>query len=111
MTFEDYVRYLEERQAALNFDHPKDTVFQFEGIDGTTQTIDVVIDILCLIDYEMVRYGPELDDNFVRAFKMPGILPGGKHCLLNRVSGNDSDESAMPNQHTKPPGSAPPTNI
>ena len=40
-----------------------------------------------MIDVDMVKLLPQAFEDFQQSFKLPGILPGGSHCMMNAVSG------------------------
>ena len=39
-----------------------------------------------MIDVDMVKLLPQAFEDFQKSFKLPGILPGGSHCMMNAVS-------------------------
>ena len=39
-----------------------------------------------MIDVDMVKLLPQAFDDLRNNFKLPGILPGGSHCMMNAVS-------------------------
>jgi hypothetical protein len=41
-----------------------------------------------MLDLDMIKMLPRAYDEFVREFKIPEIIPGGKHCLMNAVNSN-----------------------
>lgn len=104
MKMSDYGRYLEMRHTALakvGGDHktPVSNVpngdekeaqticrnFAFKDDSGEEQSIDVIDVVLYMIDLDLVKLLPELNENFAARFKFPGLLPGGTHCMMNAV--------------------------
>jgi hypothetical protein len=39
-----------------------------------------------MIDVDVMKLLPHAFEDFQRNFKLPGILPGGSHCMMNAVS-------------------------
>jgi hypothetical protein len=40
-----------------------------------------------MVDVDVVKLLPIAHENFQQKFKLPGILPGGSHCMMSAVSG------------------------
>ena len=38
-----------------------------------------------MIDVDLVKLLPQAFENFQKSFKLPAILPGGSHCMMNAV--------------------------
>ena len=94
MKVSDYFDYLEKRQSvkssALNGAEveQRDTSKDFTFIDsgGQTKTVNVDNESLYMIDVDLVKLLPHAFQDFQNSFKLPGILPGGSHCMMNAVS-------------------------
>lgn len=103
MKVSDFVTYLRLRRAAL-----KDTgsveVREITFLDhsGGKHTIDVTESVLYMIDFDMVKLLPTLHEDFASSFKIPGILPGGSHCMMNCVNSNGRPFMG-PNCYITPP--------
>lgn len=39
-----------------------------------------------MLDVDVVKLLPELHNELQQSFKLPGILPGGSHCMMSAVS-------------------------
>ena len=94
MKVSDYFDYLEKRQSvkssALNGAEveQRDTSKDFTFIDsgGQKKTVNVDNESLYMIDVDLVKLLPQAFEDFQNSFKLPGILPGGSHCMMNAVS-------------------------
>jgi len=89
MKIMDYCRYLDQRanyfqcepqQQAENKD------FVFTNHMGIEQRVDVGVSALYLIDMDIKKLLPELHDDFRSAFRFPAALPGGRFCMMNKVT-------------------------
>ena len=63
-----------------------DPAFRYVGFDGVEREVDVLDTVLYLIDFDLMKLLPSLYDDMRGAFLLPGILPGGGHCMMNQVS-------------------------
>jgi hypothetical protein len=93
-----FMEYLERRRKCLNrdqaVDDPKssdveatdDCQFTFKDNLGKDQSINVVKTVLYMIDFDIVKLLPKFHHHFSSSFKLPGIMPGGTHCMMNSVS-------------------------
>jgi hypothetical protein len=93
-----FMEYLERRRESLNrdqaVDDPKssavqatdDCQFTFKNHEGKDQSINVVKTVLYMIDFDIVKLLPKFHHHFSSSFKLPGIMPGGTHCMMNSVS-------------------------
>lgn len=98
MRLTKFMEYLERRRKYLNRDYavddPKsseveatdDCQFTFKDHKGKDQSINVVKTILYMIDFDIVKLLPKFHHHFSSSFKLPGIMPGGTHCMMNSVS-------------------------
>lgn len=39
-----------------------------------------------MLDLDMVKMLPRAYENFATSFKLPKILPGGEHCMMNSIN-------------------------
>jgi hypothetical protein len=98
MRVTEYMEFLERRRKCLNrdqaVDDPKsskvkatdDCQFTFKNHEGKFHSINVVKTVLYMIDFDVVKLLPKFHHHFLSSFKLPGILPGGTHCMMNSVS-------------------------
>ena len=98
MRLTKFMEYLERRQKCLKrdqaVDDPKsseveatgDCQFTFKDHKGKDQSINVVKTVLYMIDFDIVKLLPKFHHHFSSSFKLPGIMPGGTHCMMNSVS-------------------------
>jgi hypothetical protein len=87
MKVADYISYIRKRGAVLEDEEDSTSrSFQFSDHLGKGHTIDVVDSVLYMIDFDMVKLIPTLNEDFVSSFKLPGVLPGGSHCMMNCVN-------------------------
>ena len=42
-----------------------------------------------MVDVDVVKLLPDAFDDLQQNFKLPGILPGGSHCMMSAVSVSD----------------------
>jgi len=120
----DYFRYLDQRGKVLQRlntekvvagwnpndanvmmkEDGDDTMFHFTDHNNKIHSLNCLEKVLYLIDYDIVKLLPELHDDFIKKFKMPGLLPGGVHCMMNTV--NSGGRPFMgPNLYLTPPAS------
>jgi len=57
-----------------------------------------------MIDVDMKRLTPLLNENFLESFELPAVLPGGSHCMMNSVT-PDARPFMGPNLYVTPPAS------
>jgi len=62
------------------------TRFTFTDDSGKEHFIDVVETVLYMLDFDIIKLFPQLNEDFKSCFKLPGCLPGGSHCMMNAVS-------------------------
>jgi hypothetical protein len=95
MRVEDYVLYLNERDAALKADECRTFEFQDFSVIGEQRTVvlnDIREDVIYMIDVEMPSHVKKLYDNFTSGFKLSEeFLPGGDWCMMK-----DMPPSSMP---------------
>lgn len=121
MKIRDYISYLKRRQAVLLQNNTKepdvyavlgidsddsviDPMFHFTPFDGSEKAIHVVDSVLYLIDFDLMKLLPVLYENMVKSFRLPGLLPGGIHCMMNLVP-TSARPFMGPNLYMTPPGS------
>ena len=82
MKLPDFVTYLRLRQAN------KGAPFSFCDAGGKEHRIENVADVvLYMIDCDVPKFLPKLNEDYRDHFKIKKILPGGKFCMMNSVSG------------------------
>jgi len=89
----DYAKYVSMRQAALKREETGDyeaggdeeTEFRFRDYEGNEHAIDVRVTVLYMIDFDVVKHLPKLNEALKNDFKLPGCLPGGVHCMMYAV--------------------------
>jgi hypothetical protein len=98
MSYEQYFKYLDCRQAALakggdatEADTKMVISSKTLGEDLELDVVkglelDVVKDVVYMIDLDMPKLLSTTYDDFVANFKLKRILPGGKWCMMNAVS-------------------------
>jgi len=122
MKIRDYISYLKRRQAVLLQSDVKDPdvydadmgmntdvdvidpMFHFTPFDGSEKAIHVVNSVLYLIDFDLMKLLPALYENMTKSFRLPGLLPGGIHCMMNLVP-TSARPFMGPNLYMTPPGS------
>lgn len=81
----DYGLYLQKREEVPD-GVENDSKFCFKDHLGKDHEIDVQKSALYCIDLDMKKSVKEIYDDFLRNFRMASILPGGEHCLMNKVT-------------------------
>eukprot|EP00571_Detonula_confervacea_P000867 CAMPEP_0172328380 /NCGR_PEP_ID=MMETSP1058-20130122/60322_1 /TAXON_ID=83371 /ORGANISM="Detonula confervacea, Strain CCMP 353" /LENGTH=2122 /DNA_ID=CAMNT_0013045493 /DNA_START=119 /DNA_END=6484 /DNA_ORIENTATION=+ len=113
MKVSDYFRYLEQRQSVKNSrlnnteekeDSKLSNTFSFTDSYGKEKSVNVDNEALYMIDVDMVKLLPQAFEDLQRNFKLPGILPGGSHCMMNAVNANGRPFMG-PNLYITPPSS------
>ena len=109
MTFRDYFEYLDKRQTVLHSEGDDTTtndtaIFTYTNSEGNECTIDVRKTVLYLLDLDMVKLLPRAFANFTDNFKLKGILPGEKHCMMNSMNVHGRPFMG-PNIYITPPSS------
>ena len=90
MRFEDFVQYCDLRKTYLkerqNNNFKEEPMFSFEDHVGKTHSLGVWTSALYMIDVDIMRLMPLLNENFLESFELSSVLPGGSHCMMNSVS-------------------------
>jgi hypothetical protein len=90
MRFEDFVQYCDLRKTYLkerqNNHFKEEPMFSFEDHVGKTHSLGVWTSALYMIDVDIMRLMPLLNENFLESFELSSVLPGGSHCMMNSVS-------------------------
>jgi hypothetical protein len=84
MKIEDYVRYLHTYNSVQD-QKSNDSSFSCLNSKGDEMHFDVSSQSLYMIDLDLRKLLPETFEDFSRSFRLPSLLPGGKHCLMNAV--------------------------
>lgn len=90
MKIKDFAAYVKAHEDATR-DQANGTYvkqeFRFTDHLGKEQVIeDVRQSVLYMIDLDVIKLLPKLYEAILCDFKLPGILPGGVHCMMNAVS-------------------------
>jgi len=80
-----------------------DPLFRFTGFDGAEREMNVLETVLYLIDFDLMKLLPSLYEDMRDGFLLPGILPGGAHCMMNQVA-TSARPFMGPNLYLTPPG-------
>ena len=92
MRFEDYVKYCDMRERFMTktstASRVEEPIFTFEDHLGKVHNVGVGTSALYMIDVDINRLTPLLNENFLESFELPSVLPGGSHCMMNSVSKN-----------------------
>ena len=84
MKIKDYIDYLHTFNKFQD-DKNSDPVFSFLDRNGLTKNFDVKQQSLYMIDFDFRKFLPETFEDFGKSFRLPGLLPGGEHCMMNPV--------------------------
>lgn len=111
MKFSDYYQYLERRESVMshgsNGSNSKDIPgreFTFIDSYGKEIIVNVENEAIYMLDVDATKLLPHAWEDVQMNFKLPGILPGGSHCMMNAV--NASGRPFMgPNLYVTPPTS------
>jgi len=126
MKFSDYLRYLERRECVknnrknvdgssgggesngsmtvVNDELPNNTEFTFTDSYGEVHSVNVDTEAIYMLDVDATKLLPRAWEDLQRNFKLPGILPGGAHCMMNAVNANGRPFMG-PNLYVTPPTS------
>lgn len=93
MTLKDFSSFVEMKVTLMEREWRRESsssgcseaTFTFTNNDGLVHRIPVANNVLYVIDADAALYAPNLLKGLKQNFKMPGILPGGEHCLMNAV--------------------------
>jgi hypothetical protein len=91
MKAKDFSRYVGMHTAALQAEtegraDTVETKFKFKDQSGMVHTIeDVRNTVLYMIDFDVIKLLPKLYEAIQNDFPLPGVLPGGLHCMMNAV--------------------------
>jgi hypothetical protein len=115
MVMKDYFRYIRQRneqlkniaqrilmQSALKksketlspseealYRNATDELFSYSIFNnGETRTMNCIDNVLYLIDYDLAKLLPVLNEDFKQNFLAPQLLPAGQFCLMQEVSLN-----------------------
>jgi len=113
MKVSDYFQYLNQRQSVKKEQIDKkgkddglglNKTFSFTDSYGEEKSVNVNTEALYMIDVDLVKLLPQSFQDLQHNFKLPSILPGGNHCMMNAV--NASGRPFMgPNLYITPPAS------
>ena len=84
MKIKDYVNYLHTFNQFQD-DKNSDPIFSFLEAEGVAKKFDVKRHSLYMIDFDFGKLLPETFEDFGKSFRLPGLLPGGEHCMMNPV--------------------------
>jgi hypothetical protein len=75
--------------------------FRYVDHDNITKSFDVETTVLYIIDLDVTTMLPALYTNFKESVRLPGVLPGGAHCMMSAVC-NDARPFMGPNLYVSP---------
>ena len=78
MTISEYINYLKNR----------DETYVLRGkVNGEDirKEVDGKKTVIYLTDFEMKNYLHGMENDLKKTFKLPGLMPGGSHCMLESV--------------------------
>eukprot|EP00557_Chaetoceros_sp_GSL56_P005613 CAMPEP_0176496820 /NCGR_PEP_ID=MMETSP0200_2-20121128/11393_1 /TAXON_ID=947934 /ORGANISM="Chaetoceros sp., Strain GSL56" /LENGTH=931 /DNA_ID=CAMNT_0017894789 /DNA_START=80 /DNA_END=2875 /DNA_ORIENTATION=+ len=106
MRIRDYIRYIKMRVDVQKDYHQttSNCLFSYKDGSGKDQELDVKRHSVYMIDLDVKKFLPETAESFLENFLMPGLLPGGKYCMMNAVN-VDGRPFMGPNLYLTPPGS------
>jgi hypothetical protein len=85
MTLYDYFTYLDLQGRRLDGEQGVADTFTYMDQQNKEHTFHVDSDSVALVDLDMVKLMPALESEFRDSFRLPGMLPGGDYCMMNRV--------------------------
>ena len=77
--FMEYIRLLDKRRS-------QGQKFEFDDDLGQHHTVNLSTDVLFVKGLDMARFLPDIFHDFVSAFGLKGLMPGGVNCMMNKVS-------------------------
>ena len=84
MTAKDYHEYVQKREMVLqNID--TDNIMHYVDHEGLEHSFDVAKTILYVLDLDLGELLPALSTDFKKHVRLPGVLPGGLHCMMSAV--------------------------
>jgi len=105
MKVSDYFQYLEQKRSVKSGSGKSGSnTFSFTDSEGKERVVNVDKESLYMLDVDMVKLLPQLFEDVKHNFKLPGILPGGTHCMMNAVNVNGRPFMG-PNLYISPPSS------
>ena len=91
MKLEDFVRFVDMRETVMMEGESNPSsgssqqTFTFTDQRRLVHAIPVKDNLFYVIDAEAAMFAPKLMKELEQNFGLPGILPGGEHCLMNAV--------------------------
>lgn len=86
MKIKDYIRYIKTFfDVQKDHEQTSNGVFNYKDGSGKDQALDVKRQCVYMIDLDVKKFLPETAESFLENFLMPGVLPGGKYCMMNAV--------------------------
>ncbi|KAL9189365.1 hypothetical protein ACHAXT_009040 [Thalassiosira profunda] len=106
MKVADYFRYLDQRQSIkeAKSDGAQGKAERFTFVDSYGNKQSVNVDEVCLymLDVDVPKLLPRALEDLQRNFHLPGILPGGSHCMMNAINAGGRPFMG-PNLYITPP--------
>jgi hypothetical protein len=84
MTAKDYYRYVQKRERVLEGEDTENEM-TYVNHDNITKSFDVTTTVLYMIDLDVETLLPALYNDFKGRMRLPGVLPGGAHCMMSAV--------------------------
>lgn len=85
MTGKDYDRYCRKREQVLSGGDKK-VMLEYEDHNKRKHNLDVKTTILYMIDLDIHGLIPRMYKDLKGRMRLPGMLPGGTHCMMSEVS-------------------------
>ena len=84
----DHARHMQQRQRVLGLgEEPtlEEKMMDFTNSAHAPQSINVETTCLYILDLDIKKLLPKMHTNFLEFMRMPGVLPGGTHCMMSAV--------------------------
>jgi hypothetical protein len=96
MKIRDYIRYIKTFvDVQKGHQIMSNCMFTYKDGSGKDQSLDVKEQSVYMIDLDVKKFLPETAESFMENFLMPGVLPGGKYCMMNAVSESTNAHSVL----------------
>lgn len=99
-----YFKYSQDNCRMVNYGKPFEYLAISSRKDKSVDGLNCIDNVLYFIDYDIVSHAPGLYENFSECFTIPGILPGGKNCLMYDLP-FEARPLMGPNLYISPPAS------
>ena len=86
MSAKDYNRYVQKREQVMKKAGTGDMIMHYVDHSQTEHSLDVGKNILYVLDLDIGELLPEMKTDFIDHMRLPGVLPGGAHCMMSGVT-------------------------